>query len=375
VLRAVAMFSFVATAKPIGRNTNVYNTLAASAFCLLLYDPYLIMSVGFQLSYLAVLGIVYFQRRIYNLWEAGSWFMDWAWQLSCVSIAAQLSTMAISLFYFHQFPVYFLVANLFIIPASFVVLIGGIILLLVGVFTNVASWLGVFLEWFVRIMNEGIFLVEKLPFSVIDEIYISALQAWLIALITIAAVALIQFRKFIAVPVLFIGALLFAWDAWKHLTGDIEKSTFSVYRVQGHSAVEWAEDGTMIFFGDSSLTVDRRAIKFHLEPNRLATGIQRIESRTLGKKGFSLTRMRGKNFLWIWSRAANVPSKISTDYLIVSNNAVSSLEKTMSQIEFQELILDSSNSYRYCDRLITDAVQRHARIHSVLTEGAFIKDL
>src|SRR6185369_7936506 len=110
VLRAVTMFSFVAIAKPVGRRTNFYNTLAASAFCLLLYDPYLIMSVGFQLSYLAVLGIVYLQRPIYNLWEAKSWFADWAWQLSCVSIAAQIATFALGFLYFHQFPVYFLVA-------------------------------------------------------------------------------------------------------------------------------------------------------------------------------------------------------------------------------------------------------------------------
>ena len=58
------------------------NTLAASAFCLLLYDPYLIMSVGFQLSYLAVVGIVYLQRPIYDLWEARSAVLDWAWQIT-----------------------------------------------------------------------------------------------------------------------------------------------------------------------------------------------------------------------------------------------------------------------------------------------------
>ncbi|MBY0432807.1 MAG: ComEC family competence protein, partial [Cyclobacteriaceae bacterium] len=77
VLRAVTMFSFVAIARPAGFTTNIYNTLAASAFCLLLYDPYLIMSVGFQLSYLAVLGIVYIQRPLYLLWSPRSAFVNW----------------------------------------------------------------------------------------------------------------------------------------------------------------------------------------------------------------------------------------------------------------------------------------------------------
>ncbi len=89
VLRAVTMFSFIAIARPFGMRTNIYNTLAASAFVLLIYNPYLIMSVGFQLSYLAVLGIVYLQRPLYQLWEIENTLGDWTWKITCVSIAAQ----------------------------------------------------------------------------------------------------------------------------------------------------------------------------------------------------------------------------------------------------------------------------------------------
>src|SRR6478609_11226824 len=123
------MFSFVALARPFGQRTNIYNTLAASIFLLLLYNPYLIMSVGFQLSYLAVVGIVYLHRSLYNLWSPNSWFLDKVWETTCISLAAQVATFALSLLYFHQFPVYFLLANLFVIPVSFVVLILGITLL------------------------------------------------------------------------------------------------------------------------------------------------------------------------------------------------------------------------------------------------------
>jgi len=73
------MFSFIALARPFGKQTNIYNTLAASVFFLLIYNPYLIMSVGFQLSYLAVLGIVYLQRPciIYGRLKTG-WRLDLA---------------------------------------------------------------------------------------------------------------------------------------------------------------------------------------------------------------------------------------------------------------------------------------------------------
>jgi competence protein ComEC len=83
VLRAVTMFSFIVVARPFNRGTNIYNTLAASAFVLLIYNPYLIMSVGFQLSYLAVLGIVYLQKPVYNLWEIENRVGDWIWQITC----------------------------------------------------------------------------------------------------------------------------------------------------------------------------------------------------------------------------------------------------------------------------------------------------
>ncbi len=376
VLRAVAMFSFVAIAKPIGRNTNIYNTLAASAFCLLLYDPFLIMSVGFQLSYLAVLGIVYFQRPIYNLWEPKSWFANWVWQLSCVSIAAQISTMAISLLYFHQFPVYFLLANLFIIPASFVVLIGGILLLIIGALTTIAAWLGIFLEWFVRLMNEGIFLVERLPFSVIDGIHISSLQSWLIALFTLATIALIQFRKFAALPILLLCVVLFSVDSWVHLSSEVEKATFNVYRVNGHSVVEWTNYGQAIISTDSIVVADKKGIKFHIEPNHLAHGIRKITfATTTLPNGFSVIRMKEKTFMWIRSPKFEMPDHVSADYLIISNDAISSLREISSHIQFKAVVFDSSNSYRYCKRMSLEAAEMKIYSRSVLTDGAFTIDI
>ena len=134
------MFSFVALAKPGAYRSNLYNTLAASAFCILLYDPFLLMSVGFQLSYMAVVGIVYLQSGLYNLWEPANRIMDEIWKVSCVSIAAQIATFTIGLLYFHQFPNYFLLSNLFVIPGSFVVLLAGIALLVSRLYHAHRHW-------------------------------------------------------------------------------------------------------------------------------------------------------------------------------------------------------------------------------------------
>lgn len=376
VLRAVAMFTFVVISKPIGRNTNIYNTLAASAFCLLLYDPFLIMSVGFQLSYLAVLGIVYLQRPIYNLWEVKSWFGDWAWQLCCVSIAAQISTLAISLLYFHQFPVYFLLANLFVIPASFVVLIGGIVLLIIPMLPTIAGWLGIFLEWFVKVMNAGIFLIEKFPLSLIDGLYITPFQAWLMAIFTLAVIILVQFRKFLALLVMGICTCLFSFASWRHLLNEVQKPNFYVYKVSGKSVFEWTSDATAFIFADSALVHDPKTFKFHIAPNHLSLGIRNtVLLSPVQVGGISLSRVKGRTFVWITRRDFRMPEKLTCDYLVIGGDAVPSLKAISKHIEFREVIFDSSNSYRYCERLRREALKLNIDAHAVLREGVFVKNL
>src|SRR5690606_31647741 len=112
VMRAATMFSFIIVARAWGKQTNIYNTIAASAFFLLLINPYFLQSVGFQLSYLAVLGIVFLYPKFYPLVNFRSQFADGIWQLMCVSLSAQLAVFPLSTYYFNQFPLYFLLANI-----------------------------------------------------------------------------------------------------------------------------------------------------------------------------------------------------------------------------------------------------------------------
>ena len=83
------------------------------------------MQVGFQLSYLAVLGIVYLQPKIYTLYKSNNWILEKTWAITAVSISAQIATFPLGMYYFHQFPNYFLLSNLFVIPlATFIIGLG-----------------------------------------------------------------------------------------------------------------------------------------------------------------------------------------------------------------------------------------------------------
>lgn len=374
VLRAVTMFSFVALAKPAGHRTNIYNTLAASAFCILWYDPLLLMSVGFQLSYLAVLGIVYMQSGLYNLWEPNNRLLDEVWKVTCVSIAAQLATVALGLFYFHQFPNYFLLSNLFVIPGAFLVLVLGLATLVTGFIPPVASALGFVVEWIIKLLNMVVFAIEDFPFSVIENIYITPFQCWLLMGIIIAVLVSIQTRRFTWVWITFFLGVVFSVTQWYHFQTDIRVQKFTVYNVSGHSAIDLIDHGKVYFIADSALQDDRNKINFHITPHRIKTGGKTIQSGNVFQRrlsGCSLMVWKGKSFLQIYDPNFSIPTGVSVDYVIISRNAVKNLQDLYGSIHVGQIILDSSNSRYGASKLLeqNDIVQ--GKIYSVLHRGAF----
>ncbi|RZK18400.1 MAG: ComEC family competence protein [Hymenobacter sp.] len=200
VLRAAVMFSLVIVGQAVERQSSIFNTLSAAAFLLLLYNPYLLCDVGFQLSFLAVVSIVYLQPRIgrwldlrnrvldrqrswhgraaQRFWRGSAWLVDAAWQLTALSIAAQLATFPLGLYYFHQFPFNFLLSNLIAVPISSIAVYVGIVLLLIkglvallsvvlpAIIAPVLDWLpkatGCVFEALIWAFNEYIFFIGRL---------------------------------------------------------------------------------------------------------------------------------------------------------------------------------------------------------------------
>jgi competence protein ComEC len=374
VLRAVTMFSFVALARPLQQHTNIYNTLSASAFCMLLWDPYLIMSVGFQLSFLAVLGIVYIQPKIYYLWNPRSLLLHKVWEISCVSIAAQVSTFLLGLLYFHQFPVYFLLSNLFVIPGSTFVLIAGIVALAVSFIQPLALLFGFILKWSVWLLNLSVFQVEKLPFSLIENIYISTPQCWFLMIALLAVFYMVDYRNSGIVVVIASCILLFVGVQWKRHTADVAKNQFVVYKVAGHSAFDFIGSGRAYFYTDSILLKNEDRIRFHIRPNRLQSGVHHIQENdnklVAGLTGFRLLQWKELTVLHVYDKKAILPKSVSVDYLIVSNNALADID-LISGVRTKKVVLDSSNSFYFANQIIKQSSNMGLAVHSVLHQGAF----
>jgi competence protein ComEC len=373
VLRAVYMFSFIALARPFGKQTNIYNTLAASAFLLLIYNPYLIMSVGFQLSYLAVLGIVYLQRPLYNLWEIENWVGDWIWKITCVSMAAQAATFALGLLYFHQFPTYFLISNLFVIPLSTLVLLMGIFLLTVSMISPIASLTAIILEWLIKSLNWIVFKTEALPSSLINNIHITIFQCWLLMGILIALILLFEFKSIQWLYTSVGLTIVFAIAQWSHFFSSVDHQRMVVYSINNHQAFEFIDRGRSYFACDSLLENDAERVRFHIQPNRLTHGVSKTNLSipfSTTRDGIRYMRWRGKTIAWVKDRNSKLPLNSSVDGLIISNNSLS--KKEIEKIKASQIIFDGSNSRKIVSYLATIATKRKIKIHTVANEGAFM---
>ena len=210
VLRSAVMLTVYILAKTFNKNSNSYNILAFTAFCLLCYDPFLLWDVGFQLSFLAVFGLIYLQPKIHQWIVIQNKWLDQLWATTALSLAAQITTFPLSIYYFHQFPLYFIISNLFILlPLSAMMYLG------IGILTLRLYFLAPLFEWIIRLTNEGLKWIADLPFAGITAIWINQ---WQLIILTVAlgifvfALANYQ-KKLLLVAMLFLLIFqLFATD-------------------------------------------------------------------------------------------------------------------------------------------------------------------
>jgi len=176
VLRASTMFSFIAFGSVGGKKGNTYNMIAASVVLLLLIDPLIVREIGFQLSYLAVIGIVFFHDIFKPLFWSKYWLIQKGWELFVVSVSAQIATAALSIYYFGQFPNYFFLSNLLVIPLATLSLYSGLLYLIL----HSTPYLGFFVanvsDIIVSSLTEVVSFFSNLPGSVTFGLNLNALD-------------------------------------------------------------------------------------------------------------------------------------------------------------------------------------------------------
>ena len=393
VLRSAAMLSLPIIGRSMNRSPDMYNILAASALFILALDPFLIWDTGFQLSYLAVIGIVVLYKPVYDLYVTSAWFPDKIWSLLAVSIAAQIATMPVTLYVFHRFPNYFLLTNLLVVPLSSLIIYSGIVTLAVGGIPVVCSILAKGLVFLVRILNSVIHFIEQLPGSSTNGIFISG---WEMILLFIVIAALFLF--FTGKRIIF---LLIVYAAVIGL--NLSRLDFNIRRLRSHSFLVLnarnealycftAQDRAAVFYGVAGAKPGRMNGKEPGEEGALldASGIRHRRYYWLYNPGRPMLPAKsfvplaecGNFLLFSDCRIAIVsrpPPKglnraIHADILVITGNPKLKLEDICRIYHPGIIIADATNSRFRVNSWLAEVTRLGVSFHAVTLHGAFQKE-
>lgn len=191
VLRSATMLTIFAFVVLTGRRQVSLNTLAFAAVVQLVVSPLSLWDVGFQMSFLAVLGIVMLNMRLGNLATPaciGRWrVIGWVWSLVKVSLAAQLAVAPLSMYYFGTFPCFFLLTNLVAIPLATIIVYTSIVMYALGFWVWMQGVVATFVGWMATLMNTSLGFVASLPGACMYGIHINARQVWLMYALLLVA--------------------------------------------------------------------------------------------------------------------------------------------------------------------------------------------
>ena len=265
IMRATLMISFVLLGELIHRKGFALNSIAVSAFILLLIDPNNLFAIGFQLSYVAVVGIVLLQKPIYSLIYVKNKLLDKVWEITAVSLAAQIVTMPFAIYYFKQFTTYFWLSNLLMTPLSFVVIMSGMLLLVL----SWVPWLNIALGkvvWIsIHLMNESVSWIEGLPFSLVKGLYMDDFQFALSLILLVLLLLFVNLKKKRMMMELLVVSAIFALSlAWRSQRLS-QQSQFLVYSVRNHTAINIVDGFDNVLLCDEGLPTESSSIDYSLK--------------------------------------------------------------------------------------------------------------
>lgn len=371
ILRSVVMFSFIVIGESLGRRTNIYNTLAASAFCLLVYNPYFFWDVGFQLSYTAVLSIVLFMRPIYQWFYFKNKILNTIWQLNAITLSAQILTLPIILYYFHQFPNLFLFTNFIAVPLSGFILYAELLLLLVCKIPFINSYTGKTISFLIHHLNAVIERTARLPFSVIDNIQVSLVQT-VILYISIAYFAcwLLQKKHFALLAGTGLLSIFFLIRSVR-LIQQSRQQKLIVYNITRQKAMDIIEGNTYQFIGDL-LPADE---SYQLQPSRILYGVKAGAVSAVISGQFIAGEHR--SVLIFDKPVSHSPGqpKIPVDIIILSGNPKLYINQLAAVFDCPQYVFDSSNPLWKIQYWKKDAENLHLRQHTISEQGAFEVEL
>ena len=375
ISRAAVMFTCVLFGKLLARHGNVYNTLAASAFILLAWNPFYLWDVGFQLSYAAVLSISLFFNPLYKLLYIRNKMLRMMWQLTALTTSAQILALPLVVFHFHQFPLLFLLSNLVAVPLSSFILFGELLLFCFSWLPAAASFIGDVLQFMIGWMNSFIEHIDRIPFSVADGLHVLIWQFFLLYFFIIGCSTWL-FRKTIPALIAAMASLItFFILVDVNSTYHKQQQKLVIYNVPHHSAIDFISGSACSFAGDSVVLADASIRNFNLKAANIRDHVYNAYfPNTLPNVNDVILQFGPKKVVLLdcpLSIPAKVEKKIPVDVIVICRNANISMTDLQALFDVDQIVVDGSNSQWKTAQWKKDCEQLHLRFHSVASDGAF----
>ena len=361
VVRAVAMFTALSVGLLLNKPSNVYNTLFISMFFLLLFHPFYLFEVGFQLSYLAVFSIVWIQQKLENLWVSKIWLFRKMWQLFSVSIAAQLGILPLSLFYFHQFPTLFFVANMLIIPFLGFILIAGIIIIILSICDVLPQALADFYIFILQKMNEITTFVSSIDSFIIRDISMSLLLMLAIYFVIILLFKWVEKKKYSRLMFVFFSIIMFQAILIYEKYERQSKKELIVFNSPRKSTIG-LRNGDKITFTASSLG---RITKSYL----IGTGIKDI---TFFKQSTKVLNFKDETVLIVDSLGYYNFNSIKPTIILLQHSPKINLNRLIENVKPTIIVADATNYKSYIKFWEETSRKNKTPFYTTVKKGAYI---
>ncbi len=364
ILRAATMFTFLQIGLTFNRKNGGMNGLFTSALVLLIIDPQLIYQVGFQLSYLAVFFILWLQPELAALWKPRNLVLNYFWDIITVSLAAQLGVLPLSLYYFHQFPGLFLLANIVVLPLLLVILGFGLLIITVAAFSQLPSFLAEAYAKLITWSNSFISWIAHFDGLVIKHIYFN--MTWmLLAYLLLTVIILLLKRSNYQRIMLFLGSVLIVVMT---LGGEkmVTSTTHLDILYKSKKTILAKSAAAKLTFYSSDTLLNKS------EPELINSFIEKKKSKALYfNKLRNIYTVGDQNLLVVDSLGIyNVPG-LKPDFILLTQSPKININRLISQYPNTQLIADGSNYKSYLQRWQKTCKKMKIPFYSIYENGYF----
>ncbi|MCT8338883.1 ComEC family competence protein [Flavobacteriaceae bacterium TK19130] len=362
VTRAATMFSLFMVAQQLDRPTNSMNTLFLSFFILLLINPLWLFQVGFQLSYAAVFSIVWLQPSLFRIWFPKYTILRKLWAITTVTITAQIGVLPLSLYYFHQLPLLFLLTNLVMMPILGLLMLFGILMVLLSVLNSNPPLITKYFSKFMGGINDFIRWVAGQETFLITDISFSTRIAVVSYLTLFSLMLFLQKRKASNTYAVLVGASVFI-GIMIYESYTIRPARFIIFQKSRETLLAVQSDDILSLYTSNS---DSLQNKYPIKSFTLKNNIKKLNQSNIP----TVFKIMEKTFLVIDSTSVYPSQKI--DVLILTQSPKLHLEKVIATTQPNLIIADGSNYNSYVRRWKKTCEIKRLPFYHTGTKGAFI---